>query len=595
MRFFLLLLVVSFAALLTPNIAAAAAGDDLATRSIELRANVVDFYSNRYILTADGNVSARLSDGTVVRGDTFSMDLKLNRFLIAGNVHVDGPQIHQIGAAFAGYPDLERSYLVTEGTTPDRWTYYGLNFTDPHPGRQQPGDAFYFPDLSGEKPYIIADGATIFLKNNVEFPVGSRIEVLSAYIPTPGYVVNYSSNPNFYQNAFSGATFDIGIPFKAAADAMSAAHIRYDPYRGLYTAFDQHFVHNLDYAVFSVDPVTQNQRQFNAILYKRLSPDVEARLFYQLSDESQGLSQPVAAADYYNFAMNSKVGKYAVGLNTDQYNNSLLAGAVDVANVYGNVQSSHPFDMTLSVQSYEDEWRLFRYLGVPLKFQYRAGFGYNYDSYGLAVLGVDAANTPPDFLGTSYAAIDNTYVGLTVYTSSIRIAKQTTISAKADKLETAYTPLQHLLTTTNVSSTVAYTPLSVKLPAFLLTYGILNISDFWGKNQLAAYVPYPVDTITNQFGSFSGLQSFDGFATSRSLSGSMVYTPTPFFALNLTMQNFNVTPAPVPGVGGQAPNQFTADVRIRLSKNILVDVARTYYFQFAGEGWAPQYAVQFSP
>jgi hypothetical protein len=75
----------------------------------------------------------------------------------------------------------------------------------------------------------------------------------------------------------------------------------------------------------------------------------------------------------------------------------------------------------------------------------------------------------------------------------------------------------------------------------------------------------------------------------------MVYTPTPFFALNLTMQNFNVTPRPVPGVGGQAPNQFTADVRVRLSKNILVDVSRVYYFQFAGEGWAPQYGVQFSP
>src|ERR1700677_668733 len=127
MRFFLLCLMVSIAALLTPNIAAAAAGDDEATRSIELHANVVDFYSNRYILTADGNVSARFSDGTVVRGDTFSMDLKLNRFLIAGNAHVDGPQIHQVGAAFASYPDLERSYFVTEGATPDRWTYSGLN------------------------------------------------------------------------------------------------------------------------------------------------------------------------------------------------------------------------------------------------------------------------------------------------------------------------------------------------------------------------------------------------------------------------------------------------------------------------------------
>jgi hypothetical protein len=588
MRFFFLYLFVSIAALLVPNIAAA---DE--TRSIELRANVVDFYSNRYIITADGNVSARLSDGTVVRGDTFSMDLKLNRYLIAGNVHVDGPRIHQTGAAFAGFPDIDRDYFVTEGATPDRWTYYSLDFSDAHPGRQQPGDAFYFPDLSNEKPYIIADSATIFLKNNVEFPIGSRIQVLGVYIPTPGYVVNYSSNPNFYQNAFSGATFDIGIPFKAAADAMSAAHIRYDPYRGLYTAFDQHFVHNLDYAVFSVDPVTQNQRQFNAVLYKRLSPAVEARTFFQLSTESQGLSQPIAAATYANFAVNSKIGRYAVGLNADQYNNSLLADPVVVENIYGVIQASHPFDATLSVQSYEDEFRLFRYLGVPVKFQYRGGYGYNYNSYGLATLGPDAGNIPPDFLGVTYNAIFNTYLGFTAYTSSIRVAKQLSISAKADRLETWYTSGHHIVTT-DVSTTLSRTPLSVKLPAFLLTYDILNIGDFWGANQLVAYVP-AADEFVGPYGTFTGLSAFRGFATSRSLSGSMVYTPTPFFALNLTMQNFNVTPAPVPGLGGQAPNQFTADVRIRLSKNILVDVSRAYYFQFAGQGWAPQYGVQFSP
>src|SRR5471032_297398 len=132
MRFFLLFLIVSSTALLAPNVAAAES-----TRSIDLRANVVDFYSNRYILTADSNVRARLSDGTVVSGDTFTMDLKLNRFLLAGNVHIDGPHIHQVGAAVAGYPDIDRNYFLSEGDTPERWTYYGNDFTDDHPGRQQ--------------------------------------------------------------------------------------------------------------------------------------------------------------------------------------------------------------------------------------------------------------------------------------------------------------------------------------------------------------------------------------------------------------------------------------------------------------------------
>ena len=590
MRFFLLFLIVTSTALLAPDIAAAET-----TKSIELHANVVDFYSNRYILTADGNVSARMSDGTVVRGNTFSMDPKLNRFLIAGDVRVDGPQIHETGAAFAGYPDLERFYFLTVGATPDRYTYYGLDFTDPHKGRQQPGDAFYFPDLSDQKPYIIADGATIFLKNNVEFPVGSRISLLGVYMPTPGYVVNYSSNSNFYQNAFSGAVFDIGVPFHGAADAISAMHIRYDQYRGFYTAFDQHFVHNLDYAVFSVDPMTQNQRQFNAILYKRVSPAVETRLFYQLSALSQGLNEPVTASSYANFAINSKVGRYAVGLNADQYNNDLLANAQVAFNPYNDLlQAGHPFDMTLSVQSYEDEFRLFRYLGVPLKFRYRAGYGYNYNSYGLSVLGPDAANAPPDFGGVPYTTIFNKYLGFTAYTSSVKLAKQLSISAKADKLETWYS-LPHHTITTDVSVTLARTPLSVKLPAFLLTYDVLNVGDFYGSQQLAVYPP-AVDTQTIAgFGTFTGLAAFDGFATSRSLSGSMVYTPTPYFALNLTMQHFDVTPRPVPGLGGAAPYQFTADVRVRISQHILVDLTRSYYFNFADELWSPQYGIQFSP
>jgi hypothetical protein len=346
MRFFLLFLFVASAALLGPQIAGAET-----TRSIELKASVVDYYSNRFVLTADGNVSIKFSDGTVVRGNTFSMDLKLNRFLVAGNVRVDGPRIHEVGAAFSGYPDLDRNYFITEGATPDRWTYYGLDFTNPHPGRQQPGDAFFFPDLSDQKPYIISNAATIFLKNNVEFPVGSRINELGIYLPTPGYVVNYSANPNFYQNAFSGATFDIGIPFHGAADALSAIHIRYDTFRGLYTAFDQHFVHNQDYAVFSVDPLTQNQRQYNAILYKRESPALETRLFYQLSSLSQGLSLPVSASSYTNFALNTKVGRYAVGLNADQYEDSLLANAQNAFAANGLRQAGHPFDLTLTVQS----------------------------------------------------------------------------------------------------------------------------------------------------------------------------------------------------------------------------------------------------
>ncbi len=302
--------------------------------------------------------------------------------------------------------------------------------------------------------------------------------MLGVYILTPGYVVNYSSNPNFYQNAFSGAVFDVGVPFHGAADAISALHFRYDQVRGFYTAFDQHFVHNQDYAVFSVDPLTQNQRQFNAILYKRLSPDVEARLFYQLSSLSQGLNEPSQSSTYGNFAVNSKIGRYAVGLNADQFNDDLLADAPppDQFTPWGLRGDGHPFDMELSVLSFENEWRLFRYIGVPLKFQYRAGYGYNYDSYGLPTITGVGADGLYQFGGVHYPIIFNKYVALTAYTNSMRIAKQLTISAKGDIFDTWYS-LPHQVDTSDFSVTLARTPLSVKQPAYLLSYDVANIGD----------------------------------------------------------------------------------------------------------------------
>jgi hypothetical protein len=82
---------------------------------------------------------------------------------------------------------------------------------------------------------------------------------------------------------------------------------------------------------------------------------------------------------------------------------------------------------------------------------------------------------------------------------------------------------------------------------------------------------------------------------SHGLSTSLVYTPTPYVGLNLLLSRFYDTPAPVPGVYGQPPVQFTGDLRVRLSKQILVDFKRSYYFNFANERWTPQFEIQVSP
>ena len=567
-----------------------------ATASLVINADVVDYYSNRFILTADGHVRARMSDGTVVSGQTFAMDLKLNRFLIAGDVHLDGPTVHEHGAALAGYPDLDRLYFLTEGDVPDRWTYFGSDYANRHEGREQPGDAFHLPDLGGAPPFIVGSAVTVFPKNNIEFGTGSRIHIAGAYVPTPGWVVNFSSNSNFYQNAYSGAVFDIQIPFKGSSNAITAFDVRYDQQRGAYLSFEQHFVHNADYLVFSVNPLTQDQRQWNVIAYKRESPAFETRLFTQLSTLSQWpFEQPSQSSSYANFQLNARYGKYATSLNVDQYNNSLLPTDNSAFATNGLRVDGHPFDIQFSVQSFEDEFRASRYIGVPLKFQYRAGYGWTHDGYGIV-----SVNGLPTFNGALYPTITNTFVGATVYTPSMRVAKETTVSVKVDK-QRQWFSLPHHVDTTNFTATIAKTPTVTKKPAYFLSYNVLNIGDYYGKNQLVAYPPDLGNTpnqpgaYTNQYGTFTGLDAFRGLATSRSLTGSVVYTPTQYFTANVTLQHFDVTPAPVPLLGGLPPWQITADLRFRLTPNLLVDVARSYYFNFGDQRWSPQFTVTLSP
>ena len=564
------------------------------TSSIELKADVVDYFSNRFILTADGHVRAQLTDGTVITGETFSVDLKLNRYLIAGDVHIVGRGLDLRAAAVAGYPDLDRTYVLTLGDHPDRWTFFGQDYRDDHAGRQQPGDAFLFPDLSSQKPYIIANSATLFLKNNVAFPPGSRIYVLGVYTPTPGYVINYSSNPNFYQNAYSGAIFNVAIPYHGVANAISQFDFRGDAYRGLYLSFEQHFVHNLDYAVFSVNPLTQNQRQWNAILYKRVSPAVEVRYFFQLSTLSVFLGEPQSAASYQNLEVNWRLGKFAMGVNADQYNNSLLGNAEDLVAADGLNQAGHPFDFQFNVQSFENSIRPFTYLGVPIKFQYRAGFGQIHD--GLGIITINGTNM---WGGVQYNTIWQHYLGATIYSAPVKLAPQLTISAKFDKQIQWYS-LPHHVDTDSFNTTLAYTSLTTKIPSAYLAYSVLNVGDYYGKDQLAAYPPFVGNTglpgvEVTPTGTYTGLDAFRGLATSRAYTLGVVYAPNPNFAFNFAMQRFYVTPSPIPYLGGSPPWQFTPDIRIRLAKTVLVDISNTYYFNWATQKWNPTTNVVVTP
>ncbi|MBV9407882.1 MAG: hypothetical protein JO164_03610 [Candidatus Eremiobacteraeota bacterium] len=554
--------------------------------SLDVTAKSVDFFSDRFIVTADGDVSVRLSDGTVIRGQTFTMDLKLNRYLVAGDVHLDGPTVHEVGAAFAGYPDLDRSYFLPASGTPSRVTYFGLDWAHPDPKREQPGDAYYFPDLTGARAYIKADGARIVPRTNILFDM-ARVYTAGVYMPTPRYVVTFSANSHYFENAFAGARGDVGVPFNGSAHSLTALHLRNDAINGTYLAFDQHFVWDQDWVVLGVDPLTQEQRQYNLIGYKRWSPKFESRLFTQVSAAQAGIINAATnAAGFAQLQLSAGLKGSNLTLTQDNYYQYLLGlpyGLTDLNTPQTNFDprwKEHPTDGSLAFTGRKTP---LTHGANPLYLRPRFGVGYAHDVWGEG--GYPNEQPGPPTLWYRYA-------GGSVYTPPIRLGASLSLTGSYDRQRTWFS-LPHQIDNGDLRFTLAGQRERQHL-RYYLAYEVKTIDDYWGAQQLAAY-PAATDVATTAFGTYSGQAAFRGLATSRGYTSSLVYTPTQYFEFAITGSRFYDTPAPVPGLYGQPPWQVTGDLRVRLSRQVLLDLTRQYYFNFANERWTPQFGIQFSP
>ncbi|HTJ28801.1 MAG TPA: hypothetical protein VMA36_21785 [Candidatus Limnocylindria bacterium] len=569
--------------------------DAAPTASLDLTASHVAYYADRFVLVGDGSVRLHLSDGTVIRGESFAMDLKQDRYLVAGDVRIDGPGVHEVGAAFSNFIDADRSYFLSASGTPDRWTYFGLDWADRHPGRQQPGDAFAFPDTGTGRPYIVASGARVIPQTNVLFD-NARILTAGVYIPTPRYVVTISANPNFYQNAFAGGRFDIGEPYNGSAHSLSAFHLRNDPVNGTYLSFDQHFVWNQDYIVASVNPLTQEQRQWNFIGYKRVSPGLEVRGFFQLNTQSFGpLSLPLDSGSFANIQVNGALPHSGFSFSVNQYNWYLLA--IQPGDTYIH-RRSHPIDMSFSWTGLQQHFGKSP-LAYQFKYQLRSGMGYAHDQYGEGYYPSDAQQ---ELLNGGFGPPDLWYhfVGASLIAPTLRFKNQMALSFTADKQRTWYSEPHHVDVTSGTASLSRAFDFN-KINTYL-AYSLTETADYWGADQLQAYpagmingIQYPDTYTVPGFGTYSGLDAFRGLAVTRNYTLGIIYTPTSYFNVAVTARRFYDTPAPIPGLYGQPPWQLTTDIRARLARQVQVDVARTYYFNFANLRWQPQFQINFSP
>ena len=547
-----------------------------------------------------------LGDGTKVSGNTFFMDLRLNRFVIAGNVKVFAAGKEIDGAAFAEYFDFDRAYFIPITSEPDRWTFVAGDYAHPSLGREMPGDTFFLPKLTGERVFLYANRVTIDPRESARF-APADINFGLTFTKFPSYFLDFSQNPNFAQNALPGAYADGPLDFAGGEHALASAHIRYDSANGVFPAYEQHQFSNNHYLVASISPLTRPFKVYNFIGYDRISPGLQAQLVLQESAFQHSFDQPLAASAYAQFSVTGALPHSYLQGRVNQFYSSLLdePQPFPVPNstplyFYGdpshNWVPDHPIDVDLAWVGYK--WPIFK---LPLFYQLRSslGFVHNHDT-ALQYLGTPV----PVAYHTEYSKSG----GIDVTTKSLPIIRDPRhrdlyVTALFDQQRTYFSAPHHVDTTTeSVSLTKLFDPQKL---AVLISYTNTNVGDFYGSQQALAYaVPQPaINPATGQI--FPGYKSFTGFATTRSLVEQLVYTPNPTFTLNVSLRENRDFPEPIPGVVqligdtvtfnnyGLTPLQATFDVRYRFNRLLVLDVQRSYYFGFGGyERWQPQFSFQ---
>jgi hypothetical protein len=557
----------------------------------------VAFFSNRYILTADGGVEVKLGNGARITGETFAMDVRLNRFVIAGGVKLYAAgQVHS-GAAFADYLDFDRQYFVPVLSEPDRWTYTGNDYAHPLLGREMPGDTFFLPDLGAARPFTLATKAVVEPRRSIRF-IHPQLLLGLVYLPFPSYFLEFGPNPNYAQNSLPGA--DVDGPWDALGGdhALFTGHVRYDPANKVFLAYEQHQITDNSYLVGSISPLTRPLKQYNFLGFDRLSPDFQIQTELQETAFQHAFSQPLSATAFANLQMTAGLTRSYLQWQSYSYYDSLLRQPPPGINgllYYGdpshNWIPNHPVDASLTWHGFQN--RIVKRL--PFVFSTRISEGFAHDGI-----------TPPQNFGNvAYPTIWDTTLGLNVALPSYKLLRDYSghghdlyFNASVDKQRESFSVPHHVDTTiSSLSLSRVFDPKVIGLVAYTIT----NTGDFYGARQNEAYSPTTVYTSPLTGEPVPSWSAFRGFGTQRSLVEQFVFTPNPYLVANLSFRENRDFPEPLVAHSfdadiGLEPYQATLDMRLRINPTITLDVARSYFFNFGGlERWSPTFFITVLP
>lgn len=577
---------------------------------IHVQARSVNFYYDRFLLEADGNVCVTTSNGMTMSGDAFSMDLKLNRFVLAGHVHVQDAAGAQDGAALADFLDFDRIYFVPiiagagDAPQPDRWTFLKGDFAHPAKGREMPGDTFFFPDLGASKPFLISTGAVIGSRSFVRFG-GNHVDIangLGAYVPTPSYYVSFSTDRHLGENSLAGADWDATWQLAGGTNAITALHMRYDNLNKTYLSLEQHVSGKKAYAVLSVNPMTRPQKFWDLILSDQPSDTLQIRTFTQLATFQHALTQPDAAGQFTVLQLTQALRQSFLQLSVQDSNSSLLPPNPNGYHGMGP-KIDHPWQMNLTAQTFAH--RIGR---TPFYERVAYGIGYTHDT---SLLDRFANTTPLQTLqGTPYWTIWNHNLDVLAYVPSFKLGnsyvatKNYYLNASFEKNRQWFSTPHYIDTAT---SRVTLSKMFDRHFTSFLGYTIQNVGDYYGSLQPLVY-PSFVPVVNGV--KYPGYAAFRGIATFRDLSLNVTYANNGDFSASLLAQQHHDFPGPIPNyfatppldnLGnfvqgqyylGEPPYDVRADVRFRINSHTSIDLSRAYYFNFGNRGWSPQTVIQ---
>ena len=518
-----------------------------ATAQLQLHAHRISLYADRLAVVADGTPHMHYPKGADVQADAAFFDLHNDREVWAGHVRATfGHATIEAAALSVEREGAEIFAFVTGDGLPRVERYQGFD-----PATRTvvalPDDAFNFPSLRDYRPFIYGSHATIVPRVSIRFTPAFFPTGAGVVVPSPSFMFSFVSNPNFGATALNSGNFDQPYGLFGSENSMTAAHFEYNSAFGAGIALTQQFVDgDRAYLALAAGPLRHGAGNASLLAYDRIDSQRSETLS---ASTSQGLSQFA-----YRFTQGTRHGAFTFSLG--QVSTRMSADAA---------WASDPYPLARSGFTY----------------RLHADYGFDRDPTGLIPSSAD-----PTFYELMWRTTLGTFVASPTFWGPLGTRMNVTVDAS--RTWYAYPHRHNIITLGSI--------ISRKVSRQLNLVGQISdtfAGDSYPGRQILFYPPPTGAFVTPAGAVWPGYNAFVGFSSQRTYSLTAYYATVP----PLLDLRFNLTAArDFPQFEGYGRPPFSAgfDVRYRPGNTLVVELGRAYAFEWARQGWSPQWIFSIS-